>query len=128
MERIVPVLGIDDYDVAVDFYVDRLGFKILFEHRHEPGFPVFMAVQHGNLLLSLSEHSKGHTGSELYIYVHDLDHWHRLCQSVSIQPECEPSQKPWGNTEMPVVDPFRNLLRFTQEGTHPGANTPNIPT
>ena len=50
MERVIPVLQIDDYDQAVDFYATRLGFTILFEHRHEPGFPVYMVVKHGDLL------------------------------------------------------------------------------
>ena len=128
MERIVPVLGIDEYEEAVDFYVTRLGFTVLFEHRHEPGFPVFMALQHGNLVLSLSEHNRGHSGTELYIYVDDLAWWHRRCQSVNISPEHEPRQMPWGNTEMLVKDPFRNALRFTQEKTHTGHNTPHKPT
>lgn len=52
MERVIPVLQIDNYDQAVDFYVTRLGFTILFEHRHEPGFPVYMVVKHGNLLMA----------------------------------------------------------------------------
>ncbi len=47
MEKVLPVLQIDDYSDAVDFYVFRLGFKILMEHLHEPGFPVFMVVRHG---------------------------------------------------------------------------------
>ncbi len=35
MERVIPVFSIDEYDEAVDFYVSRLGFTILFEHRHD---------------------------------------------------------------------------------------------
>jgi hypothetical protein len=52
----------------VDFYVNRLGFKILFEHRHEPGFPVYMVVQRGDLVIGLSEHARGHQGSEVYVF------------------------------------------------------------
>jgi len=37
MEHVTPVLGIDDYQAAVDFYVTGLGFEIMFEHRHQPG-------------------------------------------------------------------------------------------
>ncbi len=47
MESILPVLQIDDYDVAVDFYVKGLGFGIVMEHRHEPNFPVFMSINKG---------------------------------------------------------------------------------
>lgn len=125
MERVVPVLGIDDYAVAVDFYVTRLGFEILFEHRHEPGFPVYMVVKHGELIIGLSEHARGHQGSEVYIFVDDIASWHRRCRATGVALEQEPQAKPWGNTEMLLKDPFRNALRFSQENTHDGQNTPN---
>ncbi len=125
MEFVLPVLQIDDYDSAVDFYVARLGFEIIMEHRHEPGFPVFMIVQHGDLRLALSEHGRGHQGSEIYIYVDDVQAWHERCRSQGMSSLTEPEQKPWGNTEMLVTDPFRNALRFSQVDTHAGASTPN---
>ncbi|MDH3582761.1 MAG: glyoxalase superfamily protein [Phycisphaerae bacterium] len=125
MEKIIPVLQIDDYREAVDFYVERLGFSIVFEHRHEPGFPVFMAVRKGDLFVQLSEHGRGHSGSEIYIYVDDIHAWHERCLAHGIAPEQQPTAQPWGNTEMLVKDPFRNALRFSQEKTHAGTNTPN---
>ena len=125
MERIVPVLGIDDYRDAVTFYVDKLGFSITFEHRHEPGFPVFMGLKKGELILSLSEHARGEPGSEIYVFVEDVEAWSALLADGDITPLEPPTRRPWGNTEMVVRDPFRNTLRFTQIGTHPGAPTPN---
>lgn len=125
MEHILPVLQIDDYDAAVDFYIVRLGFEIVMEHRHEPNFPVFMMVKHGKLQLALSEHGRGHQGTEIYIYVNDIKTWHKQCRSNQVSPEHDLKQMPWGNTEMLVIDPFRNALRFCQEGTHEGTNTPN---
>lgn len=128
MEHVVPVLQIDDYQGAVDFYVSGLGFDIVFEHRHEPGFPVFMGIQKGNLSLSLSEHGRGHPGTEVYIYVDNIHAWHETCLSSSIQPIHPPTPMPWGNTEMLVKDPSRNALRFSQRGTHAGQATPNQST
>lgn len=32
MERAVPILPVDDLAVAREFYVDRLGFEVTFEH------------------------------------------------------------------------------------------------
>lgn len=125
MEYVLSVLQIDDYDVAVDFYIERLGFEIVMEHRHEPGFPVFMIVRKGELLLALSEHGRGHQGTEIYIYVDDIDPWHERCRSQQIPLDHEPRQMPWGNTEMLVIDPFRNALRFSQAGTHEGTSTAN---
>lgn len=127
MESVLPVLQIDDYDSAVDFYVHGLGFEIQMEHRHEPGFPVFMIVKSGDLFLALSEHGRGHQGSEVYVYVDDIEAWHRKCLSKQISPAQPPQAMPWGNTDMLVIDPSRNALRFCQEGTHNGENTPNKP-
>ncbi|MEH6472966.1 MAG: glyoxalase superfamily protein [Halopseudomonas sp.] len=125
MERVIPVLPIDDYDRAVDFYVTRLGFTILFEHRHEPGFPVYMVVKRGDLIIGLSEHGHEHQGSEIYIIVDDVDSWSALCFERGVTMEHPPEKMSWGNTEMLLTDPFRNSLRFTQESTHAGQNTPN---
>lgn len=125
MERVVPVLQIDDYQQACDFYVKGLGFNIEFEHRHEPGFPVFMGIRKGDLYFHLSEHGKGHVGTEVYVFVDDIQAWYERCQANGIATETPPEPKPWGNTDMPLKDPFRNLLRFSQTGTHEGQNTPN---
>lgn len=125
MEKVLPVLSIDSYEDAVRFYEAALGFSILMEHRHEPGFPVFMIVKKGELEIGLSEHGSGHPGSEIYIYVDDISEWHRRCTEGGLRLEHPPQAMPWGNTEMLLKDPSRNALRFTQRGTHQGANTPN---
>ncbi len=125
MEYVLPVLQIDEYEGAVDFYARRLGFEILMEHRHEPGFPVFMIVEHGALRLALSEHGRGHQGTEVYVYVDDIMAWREKCRANGVAPEQEPERMPWGNTEMLLIDPFRNALRFSQVGTHAGQSTPN---
>ena len=125
MERMVPVLQIDDYREACDFYVGGLGFSIEYEHRHEPGFPVFMGIRKGDLYVQLSEHGRGHQGSEVYIYVDDVRAWYDRCRSNGIATEGPPTPMPWGNTDMLVTDPFRNALRFSQIGTHEGESTPH---
>jgi catechol 2,3-dioxygenase-like lactoylglutathione lyase family enzyme len=33
MERAIPILPVEDLEAAKDFYVDRLGFDVRFEHR-----------------------------------------------------------------------------------------------
>ena len=124
MESVLPVLPIDEYEAAVDFYT-RLGFEVLMEHRHEPGFPVFMIVGRNDLRLGLSEHSRGHQGSEVYLYIDDIKAWHERCVDRGVPLEHPPTAMPWGNTEMLLIDPFGNALRFSQTGTHEGQSTPN---
>lgn len=118
MEKVVPVLQIDDCDEAKEFYINKLGFELDFEWRHEPGFPVFMGIKYGDLYLHLSEHGKGHTGSEVYIFVDDIEVWHKRCKEREIEIKNGPVKQAWGNTDMLLVDPHRNSLRFSQIGTH----------
>ncbi len=125
IESLLPVLQVDSYESALEFDVAGLGFELLMEHRHEPGFPVFMIVQRDDLMIGLYEHGRGHPGSELYVYVDDVEAWHARLAEHGIEPNEKPTNRPWGSTEMLVVDPFRNALRFTQQRTHDGTPTPN---
>jgi len=59
-QRVMPTLRIADYPRSKHFYVDCLGFQIDWEHRFEPGFPVFMQVSREGLAFFLIERlSKG---------------------------------------------------------------------
>jgi hypothetical protein len=53
--RTTPILRIFDEAKAREFYVDFLGFKIDWEHRFEPGTPLYMQVSKDECLLHLSE-------------------------------------------------------------------------
>ena len=123
MNKVVPVLQIDDAVEAKRFYIDRLGFLVDFEHQHEPGFPVFMGVERGDLYIHLSEHGRGHPGSEVYIFVDDIQEWVDRFLRNNVDVESGPTKQPWGNTEVLIKDPFRNALRFSQLGTHPPGRT-----
>jgi catechol 2,3-dioxygenase-like lactoylglutathione lyase family enzyme len=118
MERAVPVLQIDDADEAKAFYVDKLGFGVAFEWRHEPGFPVFMGVRKGDLYLLLSEHGRGHPGTDVSIFINDITAWHKCFMETGVSIERGPDKQPWGNTEILVKDPHRNALCFIQIDTH----------
>ncbi|MEQ9324079.1 MAG: VOC family protein [Polyangiaceae bacterium] len=118
MNKVVPVLPIDDEASARAFYVDKLGFEVDFAMRFEPDFPVYMGVERGELYLHLSEHAKGQPGVEVYIFVDDLASWHARLQDRDVAIEVGPVKQPWGNTDMVVKDPFGSTLRFSQLNTH----------
>jgi catechol 2,3-dioxygenase-like lactoylglutathione lyase family enzyme len=40
IERTIPILRIFDYQKTIEFYVDWLGFEIVWEHRFEENTPV----------------------------------------------------------------------------------------
>ena len=75
-----PILRSFDERRAKRFYVDFLGFEILFEHRFEPGTPLYMGLRKGDCWLHLSEHyCDGTPGSALRIKVEDVKAFARGC-------------------------------------------------
>ena len=118
LEKIIPVLHIVDEDKARAFYLEKLGFELDFAWRHEPGFPIYMGIKKGELYLHLSEHGKEHNTAELYVFVDNLEEWHERCLSNGVDLESGPQKMPWGNTDMLILDPFRNSLRISQMNTH----------
>ena len=53
---VIPVLRIFDIDKADEFYQGFLGFRVDWDHRFEPGAPLYRQISRGNLILHLSEH------------------------------------------------------------------------
>ena len=54
--KITPILRIFDERKAKEFYLDFLGFMVDWEHRFEPGLPLYMQVSREGCVLHLSEH------------------------------------------------------------------------
>ena len=118
VNQAIPVLQIDDAAEARAFYVGKLGFAVDFEQQFEPGFPMYMGMSYGDLTLHLSEHGRGHQGSEVYLYVDDIAAWVERCREHGVVVDAGPTKQPWGNTEVSLTDPSRNRLRFSQRDTH----------
>ena len=52
----IPILRIFDEAKAREFYAGFLGFTFDWEHRFEPGTPLYAQVSRGDCRLHLSEH------------------------------------------------------------------------
>jgi catechol 2,3-dioxygenase-like lactoylglutathione lyase family enzyme len=112
-QRVFPQLRMTSWEHTRHFYVDGLGFGVDWEHRFEPGFPVFAQLTREGLSLFLSEHSGDcQVGGAAYFVVDDVNALHREISRRGIQPEGTPSNTPWGTREMTIVDPDGNRLRF----------------
>ena len=110
-QRVFPVLRILDEAEAKGFYVQGLGFKVDWEWRHEPGFPLFMQVSRDGLSIFLSEYSGDcQTGGLVYLEVDDVDAWFVETQERGVEPERPPMTQPWGQREMTFGDPFGNRI------------------
>ena len=72
-EEAIPVLHVEDAGRAVGWY-ERLGFEKEWEHRFEPGFPLFVSIARGGMRLYLSEHAgDARPDTLVYLYVRDVD-------------------------------------------------------
>ena len=93
----IPVFRIFSVEKAREFYLDFLAFKLDWEHRFEPDFPVYMQVSRGALVLHLSEHhGDACPGSTAYVRMRGV--------------------RDWAEAEMTVTDPFGNRIRFGEIG------------
>lgn len=113
--RSTPILRSFDEARARAFYLGFLGFRVLFEHRFEPGLPLYLGVARDGCELHLSEHhGDASPGASLRIEVSDVD---ALCAELLAHghPNARPhvQAQPWGTRDLMVIDPFGNRLTFT---------------
>ncbi|HTN77649.1 MAG TPA: glyoxalase superfamily protein [Pirellulaceae bacterium] len=113
--RLTPILRIFDETKAKEFYVGFLGFAVDWEHRFEPGMPLYMQVSREGCVLHLSEHHGDCSpGAAMRIEVSDIDALHAELAAKNYKygrPGIE--NTPWGTRDMSVHDPFSNRLTFT---------------
>lgn len=112
-QRVTPQLRSTNWQRTRAFYEEGLGFSVDWEHRFEPGFPVFAQVTRDGLSLFLTEHSGDcQVGGAAYIIVADVDTLHREIIARGVPVHEPPEDTPWGTREMCVIDPDGNRLRF----------------
>jgi uncharacterized glyoxalase superfamily protein PhnB len=114
--KVTPILRSFDETKAREFYLDFLGFKLDWEHRFEPGFPLYMQVSRGGCVLHLSEHhGDACPGAAVRIETDELDAFHAqltAAQYKYARPGIETT--PWDSREVRIADPFGNRLTFFQ--------------
>ena len=114
--RTIPVLRMFDVPKAREFYLDWLGFTVLFEHRFEPELPLYLAVVRGDLELHLSEHhGDGSPGANVRVETTGIDALHAELTEKRYgygRPGVE--TMPWGTRELTVHDPFGNRITFSE--------------
>lgn len=112
----VPVLRVMSVDQALPFYVDYLGFTLDWEHRFEPGLPLYVQVSRSEAVLHLSEHhGDGSPHGVVRFPVRDVSALHRELRArpdARLRPGIDPHAP--GGPMLQVIDPFGNVLRFAQ--------------
>jgi catechol 2,3-dioxygenase-like lactoylglutathione lyase family enzyme len=111
-QRVVPALRIADYERSKEYYVTRLGFRVEWEHRFEPTFPVFMSIVRDGMRIYLSQHSGDcQVGGLVHFMIPDVHAWHREFEAKGAIIR-EPPDNDLGFWNMTVADPDGNQLRF----------------
>lgn len=113
-----PILRSFDEARTRAFYLDFLGFDLLFEHRFAPDSPLYMGVRKGDCVLHLSEHyGDGTPGTAIRIPVDDVSAYMaelRAKRFGNASPG-EPQRTEWGTREITIQDPSSNKLTFFTE-------------
>jgi uncharacterized glyoxalase superfamily protein PhnB len=113
---VVPILRIFDTAKADQFYQAFLGFSVDWDHRFDPGAPLYRQISRGSLILHLSEHhGDGSPGARIRVMMEGVEAFHREISSRGyryMRPALETTL--WGTLETGVIDPFGNHIRFCQ--------------
>jgi uncharacterized glyoxalase superfamily protein PhnB len=113
----VPILRIFDEEKARAFYIGFLGFSVDWEHRFEPGTPIYMQIRLGEAVLHLSEHHGDATpGSGIRIKCEDVDAYCALLNGKRYKYGRPGAQDmTWGTRDTTIPDPFGNRITFWSE-------------
>jgi catechol 2,3-dioxygenase-like lactoylglutathione lyase family enzyme len=111
----IPTLRIFDEGKAREFYLDWLGFHVEFEHRFEPGTPLYMGIVRDDCVIHLSEHhGDGAPGMHVMIECDELEQFHASLKPYKYyRPGLEDME--WGQRQMSVEDGFGNKLIFFRD-------------
>jgi uncharacterized glyoxalase superfamily protein PhnB len=114
LASVVPILRIFDEAKAHEFYVGFLGFQVDWQHRFEPGAPLYQQISRDACVIHLSEHhGDGTPGTYIRIAVDDVEALHRDITAKPYKyyrPGLQDME--WGERQMTVADGFGNKLIF----------------
>jgi len=116
-EKVIPVLRIFDYNKAVEFYVDWLGFTINWEHTFHEGAPKYIEVERDGITFHLSEHhGDGSPNTHVFIWYDGVRDYHTELINKKYKynrPGIEETF--YGALAFTVNDPFNNKISFNEK-------------
>lgn len=116
LTKAIPIIPVADMAASRDFYLERLGFQVSFEHDG------YCGVQRDGIEIHLchiaDEKLARDTGSQTMLRfetddVETLFEEYRVHEGV-IHPNGNLAQKPWGTCEFGVLDPCGVCISFMQ--------------
>jgi hypothetical protein len=114
--EVIPIIRMFDVAKASEFYVDFLGFSEDWRGEIFPGAPLYMQMSRGPVKLHLSEHhGDAAPGGTWVIRLTGVKALHAELIGKNYKYN-RPGlhETSYGTTEVHVVDPFGNSIRFTE--------------
>ncbi len=117
VEKVIPTLRIFDYNKAIEFYIDWLGFKIVWEARFEENAPIYMEIEKDGITFHLSEHhGDGTPGSHVFIWCKGVEEYHRELIAKKYKYNRPGLEKTfYGALAFTANDPFNNKIIFNEK-------------
>jgi len=107
-EGVTPILRVQNLLASIDFYVQKLGFKLDWQTRW------FASVSRDRCHIFLSEGDQGHPGSWVWIGVEDAEALFSEYRAKQVPVRHPPTNYEWAY-EMQVEDLDGNILRMGSE-------------
>lgn len=109
MERAIPILPTEDLAAARAFYVDQLGFRIIFEVSGD-GRTGLLGIERGAIQLTLDSPMDGHGRNAcVALQVDDADAYYREW-SAHVRVLRPPHDEAWGARTFDLLDPSGNTI------------------
>jgi len=109
MELAIPILPVDDLQVARQFYVDALGFEVTFEAA-EGGTTGMLGVHRGTIRITLDCPMDGHGRNVcVSLQVESADRYYDEWRTRAPMKRA-PQNETWGARTFDFEDPFGNTI------------------
>lgn len=109
MQRAIPHLPADDLRLARDFYVAKLGFRVLFEVTDD-GKSGILGVARDTIQMTIDSPMEGHGRNAcVSLEVDDVDAYFEEW-SPKVDVLRPPKNEPWGARTFDLLDPFGNTI------------------
>lgn len=109
MERAVPILPADDLGVSRDFYINKLGFDLLFEWSAD-GVSGIIGVGRGQIQITLDSPMEGHGRHAcVSLEVASADAYYEEWRE-QVEIDAPPKNEDWGARTFSVTDPAGNTI------------------
>ena len=106
---VTPGLFVSDFDRAIRFWTDVLGFEVTFINGNPPCFGIFK--RDGATIHVGVDPEKAGTG-HCHFMVEGVDDLYPVCKEAGIEIRQAPKEQSWGLRDMIIADPDGNTMEI----------------